>query len=539
MKILFAALHNGYYRNLDSVVEELARRGHEIHLGAERDDSSFGGQPIVDRLTADYTNVTFGRTAVRDSDSLFLPAKIRFAIDYLRYLEPAYSSSSTLHVRARERTPSGMLRLSQSPLLAWSPTRRLVSQALDAADRAVPECPDIERFLDRQRPDLLVITPLVGLVASSQIDLLRSARRRGIATTVMVWSWDHLSSKAIIRDVPDALFVWNDVQKREARQMHRVPEDRIVVTGAQCYDRWFGRVPARSRAEFVRRAGLPDERPYVLWTCSALLPGTPPEPGVFMRWASHLRRSNDPAVRDVPILLRPHPSRTADWSGDAWRAIGNVVLFGGPPVDDGGREDYFDSLYYSSAVVGITTSAFLEAAIVGRPVMSFYAEDMVPEHEASLHFQYLADAERGLLTMATDLGEHERQLAAVLAGPPPAILRRQRNFVRDFIRPRGMDVPATTIVADGLEQVARAPRTAPPAGASAFGRLGWLQLQRLERSARWRHLVLDEREIVRDDRTAAKALVRAQELSRKRAAKQQALAEKRAARDADRAQLSK
>jgi len=539
VKILFAALHNGYYRNLDSVVEELARRGHEIHLGAERDDSSFGGQPIVDRLTAGYANVTCGRTAVRDSDSLFLPAKIRFAIDYLRYLGPAYSSSSTLHVRAQERTPTGMLRLSRSPLLAWSPTRRLVSQALDAADRAVPECPDIERYLDRQRPDLLVITPLVGLVASSQIDLLRSARRRGIATAVMVWSWDHLSSKAIIRDVPDALLVWNDVQKREAMQMHRVPEDRIVVTGAQCYDRWFGRVPARSRAEFARQAGLPDDGPYVLWTCSALLPGTPPEPGVFMRWASHLRRSSDPAVRDIRILLRPHPSRTADWSDGAWRDVGNVVLFGGPPVDDRGREDYFDSLYYSAAVVGITTSAFLEAAIVGRPVMSFYAEDLVPEHEASLHFQYLADAERGLLTMATDLDEHERQLASVLAGPPPPILRRQRNFVRDFIRPRGMDVPATSVVADGLEQIARAPRTAAPAGATAFGRLGWLQLQRLERSARWRHLVLDERELVREARVTAKAQVREEDLSRKRAAKQQALAEKRAAKDADRTQLSK
>jgi len=403
----------------------------------------------------------------------------------------------------------------------------------------VPECPDIERFLDRQRPDLLVITPLVGLVASSQIDLLRSARRRGIATAVMVWSWDHLSSKAIIRDVPDALLVWNDVQKREAMQMHRVPEDRIVVTGAQCYDRWFGRVPARSRAEFARQAGLPDEGPYVLWTCSALLPGTPPEPGVFMRWASHLRRSSDPAVRDIRILLRPHPSRTADWSDGAWRDVGNVVLFGGPPVDDHGREDYFDSLYYSAAVVGITTSAFLEAAIVGRPVMSFYAEDLVPEHEASLHFQYLADAERGLLTMATDLDEHERQLASVLAGPPPPILRRQRNFVRDFIRPRGMDVPATSVVADGLEQVARAPRTAAPAGATAFGRLGWLQLQRLERSARWRHLVLDERELVREARVTAKAQVREEDLSRKRAAKQQALAEKRAAKDADRTQLSK
>src|SRR5262245_8161951 len=126
VKVLFAALHNGYYRNLDSVVEELARRGHEIHLGAERDDSSFGGQPIVDRLTTAYPNVTCGRTAVRDPDSLFLPAKIRFAIDYLRYLEPSYASSSGLPQRARERTPTGIVRLSSSSPLAWRPIRRLV-----------------------------------------------------------------------------------------------------------------------------------------------------------------------------------------------------------------------------------------------------------------------------------------------------------------------------------------------------------------------------------------------------------------------------
>jgi hypothetical protein len=534
VRILFAALHNGYYRSLDSVVEELARRGHEIRLGAERDDSAFGGQPIVERLTAAYANVTCGRTPARDIDSLFLPAKIRFAIDYLRYLEPVYSSSSTLSLRARERTPTGMLRLAQSPLLSASPVRRLVSRALDAADRAAPASPDIERFLDLQRPELLVVTPLIGLVASSQIDLLRSARRRGIATAVMVWSWDHLSSKALIRDVPDGLFVWNDVQKREAMQMHGVPEGRIVVTGAQCYDRWFGRAPRRSRAEFVRRAGLPDDRPYVLWACSALLPGTPPEPGTFMRWASQLRRSDNPHLRDLRILLRPHPSRRADWSGDEWRSIRNVAMFGDAPIDDDAREDYFESLYYSSAVVGITTSAFLEAAIVGRPVMSFYADDLVPEHEASLHFQYLVDAEHGLLVMGRDLGEHERQLAAVLAGPPPELLQRQRRFVAHFIRPRGVDVPATTIVADGLERVARAPRTALPNGATAVGRFGWRQLERLEGSPRWRHLVLDERELVRDGRIAAKALIRAEELSRKRAAKQRALAQKRATKRADR-----
>jgi hypothetical protein len=529
VRILFAALHNGYYRNLDTVVDELARRGHDIHLGAERHDSSFGGQPIVDRLAATHTNVTSGRTATRDPESLFLPAKIRFAIDYLRYLEPMYGPSSGLWKRTRERTPTGMLRVSRSPVLTWRPVRRLVIRTLDAADRAVPQSPDIERYLDQQRPDLLVVTPLIGLVASSQIDLLRSAIRRGIKTAVMVWSWDHLSSKAVIRDLPDALLVWNDIQKREAMQMHGVPEAHILVTGAQCCDRWFGRTPARSRIEFVRHAGLPDERPYVLWTGSALLPGTPPEPGIFLRWASHLRRSNDASVRDLAILLRPHPSRTGEWAGNEWRSVGNVAMFGGPPVDDAGREDYFESMYYSAAVVGITTTAFLDAAVVGRPVMSFYADELIPEHEASLHFQYLADTERGLLTMANSLEEHERQLNSVLSGPPAEMLQRQCAFLHHFVRPRGMDVSATGIVADALERLTHAPRAASTA--PTFGQFALRQLQRLEHP-RWRHLILDPREIDREARqlqlVQQRAQLRAEEDARKRAEKQRALASKRA-----------
>jgi hypothetical protein len=531
VKILFAALHNGYYRNLDSVVEELARRGHEVHLGAERDDSSFGGQPIVDHLTAAFANITCGRTAVRDEDSLFLPAKIRFAIDYLRYFEPAYGPSSGLWRRARERTPIGMLRLAQSRLIAWSPFRRALMRALDAADHAVPDAPEIERYLDQRQPDLIVVTPLIGLVASSQIDLFRSALRRGIPTVVMVWSWDHLSSKALIRDVPEALLVWNDVQKREAMTMHAVPESRIVVTGAQCCDRWFARAPTRSRSEFVRRAGLADERPFVLWAGSALLPGTPPEPGIFLRWASHLRRSKNRQVQDLPILLRPHPARTTEWANGDWRSVGNVAMFGGPPVDELGRDDYFESLYYSAAVVGITTTAFLDAAVVGRPVMSFYDDDLIPEHEASLHFQYLADAEHGLLTMANSLAEHEHQLTAVLAGPPADLLKRQQHFVSHFIRPRGIDISATSIVADALERLPAAPRHATARASSTFGRLIWRGLKRLEHHPHWRSLILDERERDREARQLQRAEERELALARKREAKQLALERKRAEKD--------
>ena len=43
MKILFAALHNGNYRNIDSVVEELAGRGHEREEAAGRQGVAFAG----------------------------------------------------------------------------------------------------------------------------------------------------------------------------------------------------------------------------------------------------------------------------------------------------------------------------------------------------------------------------------------------------------------------------------------------------------------------------------------------------------------
>ena len=41
--------------------------------------------------------------------------------------------------------------------------------------------------------------------------------------------------------------------------------ERVVVTGAQCYDEWFDWTPT-PRAEFCARVGLDPERPYVLYT---------------------------------------------------------------------------------------------------------------------------------------------------------------------------------------------------------------------------------------------------------------------------------
>jgi hypothetical protein len=340
---------------------------------------------------------------------------------------------------------------------------------------------------------LVVITPLVGVVASSQLDLLRSVRARRIPSAVCVWSWDHLSSKAVIRDAPDRLFVWNDVQKREAVHMHAVPPERVVITGAQCFDRWFDRLPSRNRAEFARHVGLPDDRPFVLWVCSALFPGSPSEAEFAMRWAAHLRASRNPVLREVGILIRPHPSRAREWDDVGWRVVPGVALRGGNPVDDSSRADYFDSLYYSSAVVGLNTSAFIEAGIARRPVLAILPPEFSANQEGTLHFRYLVEG--GLLTIARTLRRHEAQLAAMVHSPPDEVLKRQEDFVRAFVRPRGLNVSATRVMADALESLAVEGPVDVPRSAPLVGKIGLAALRALARVPAGRQLLLDEREV--------------------------------------------
>ncbi|MEQ1574642.1 MAG: hypothetical protein ABL993_10390 [Vicinamibacterales bacterium] len=503
MRVLIAALHNGYYRNLESVVDELARRGHQIFLGSERPVSALGGQSIVERLAEAHKGVSHGTVRWREQRTRFLATKVRLALDYLRYLEPAYADASSLRQRAVVRTPVGLVWLVERGPGRPPAVRRLIARALDSIDRALPPSPDIERFLDEQRPDAVIITPLIGLVPSSQLDLLRSAQARGIPTAVCVWSWDHLSSKAIIRDAPDRLFVWNDTQKNEAMTMHGIEAERIIVTGAQNFDRWFGRQPSRSRAAFAGDVGLPDDRPFVLWVCSALFPGSPSEAEFVMRWAAHLRASADPRVRDVNILIRPHPSRGKEWEQVDWRRLGRVAFRGGNPIDAESRADYFDSLHHSAAVVGLNTSAFIEAGIVGRPVMTILPEEFRANQEGTLHFGYLMNVGGGLLTSARTLEDHERQLVEMLAGPPEAVLERQRRFVTAFVRPHGLDVSATTLMVEAVEALGASAPVRLSRGVGAGARLGLRALRAIERVPAGRRLLLDEREVRAKKRRAA------------------------------------
>jgi hypothetical protein len=461
MKILFFARHYTYLRNFESVLVDLAQRGHTVHIAVEQEDA-LGGTGLIARLTSQFPSITAGLSPKLFGRAYSLATKLRFGIDYLRYLAPAYAEMPRLKLRARDRAPVAVLRLSERWPFSSSWGRRLMTRVMSGIEQAMPCNPDVLKFLEQHRPDAVLLTPLIGVVQSPQLDYLYAARQMGIPTTLCVWSWDHLSSKAIIRTVPDRVLVWNPTQEREAIEMHGVPRSRVVVTGAQCFDQWFDRSPSRSRAEFCRRVGLPDDRPFLLWVCSALFKGSPVEAEFVVKWIRALRASAHAELRDASILVRPHPARLTEWEAIDLRQFERVALWGGNPVDAEPRADYFDSLHYSTAIAGLNTSAFIEGAIAERPVYTILPPEYYDNQEGTLHFHYLLNVGGGLLRASRTFDEHAADLAAAMRGEGDA--GRSRRFVEAFVRPQGLSVASTPRFVHAIESlpsVERAPVVAP------------------------------------------------------------------------------
>jgi hypothetical protein len=464
MRVLFSVLTPTYIKNFESAIRLFAARGHEVELLFHSPPELDTGELVESLLREPGVSLVDAQEADGSARSFKRAAMVRSSLDYLRFLEPRFASASAYRTRAKS-VPSGIRRAARLPLLRTTAGRRFLRSALLAADRMARPNAALVGFLERQQPDVVLLTPYIVRWDTAQPELLRAARSLGLPTGVCVGSWDHLTSKSSICPQPDRVFVWNEVQRREAHDLHGIAPERVIVTGAQCFDQWFNWYPS-PRAEFCSRAGLDPARPYLLYTCSAPLKRrSPPEVDLVLSWLRAVRSDDDPRVASAGVLVRPHPKRTEIWNGVDLGHENAVVFPLEPefPTDDETKSDYFDSIYHSVAVVGLNTSAMLEAGLIGRPVLTILAPELRASQKDLLHFGYLLEVGGGLVHAAEELDEHIGLLRR-LFGPDGAAWGRENGpFVQEFLRPHGLDREATPILVDEIERLAAGKTSGPPA----------------------------------------------------------------------------
>ena len=451
LRFLFVMHYPGYLRYFDSAIRELIARGHQVDVAFDSPEKQAEGAEALADLIRSGAVEDLGRMPVRTDVWAVVARALRGTVDYVRYLHPSFADAPYLRDRMRTALPPIFRRLGRWDTASAGVTRML-TRLFITCERAIPSSDVLEQFISSRRPDAVLVTPLVT-DCSPQVDVVKGAQALGIPAALCVASWDHLTTKGLIRVKPDLVSVWNEEQKREALAFHDADPDRIVVTGAQPFDRWFERQPTE-RAVFCRKIGLAADRPLVLFVGSTASISAPDAELQFVRrWIESLRR--EPSLRDVGILVRPHPYNATHWADVDFSDLPNVAIYprSANPVNESDRQDYFDSLYHSEAVVGVNTTAMIEAAIVGRTVHSVLADEFKDTQQGTLHFRYLLSENGGFLRVARTLPEHARQLAETIQAP--AIGREAcARFVRAFIRPHGLDVKTTPILVDALERVA-------------------------------------------------------------------------------------
>jgi hypothetical protein len=444
MKILFLIGATSRVRNFHESLKMLGDRGHDVRLTGRLRKGAFELPPWAHhpRITG-RVNPTQRVDEWRDVVEL-----LRGARDYVRYFDPRFAQATRLVRRAYEIAPTEfVLFCERHPWMKRHWER--VASFLALVEDLIPSDPGFEAFMHEEAPDVALVTPLVTF-ESYQTDYVKAAHRLGVPIVFMPFSWDNLTNKGLIRIQPDRVLVWNDVQRREAIELHGCAPDDVVITGAARFDDFFDRQPSMSRAEFFREHGLDPSRPMVLYLGSSQLTG-PNEMELVRRWAESLRASNDEALRTAGILIRPHPAVRNSYITVDYSDLGNVAVQ--LNASRNADQELFDSLHHAHAAVGLNTSAMLEAAIVGRPVHTLVLPGFDEGQVGTMHFYYLVEAYGGLATIARDFPEHHRQLAGVLQNEP-VVSEKSRTFAQQFLRPHGIDRPVSPIVAAEIERAA-------------------------------------------------------------------------------------
>jgi hypothetical protein len=454
MKVLFVLRHVAYFRFFDRLIRELCASGHNVtlllehrHRTDDQADRSKESPRALLACQAEVNNFDWD-WAIQRRDVWRKPTRAaRELINYASYLKPGRQSSRMIVERSARQLPllaQRLLRFQFARTLLVAP---LAQEALRSFERLAPPDRGLVGWLRLHQPDVVVASPVI-MRHSEEVEYIKAAKAVGIPTLVAVTSWDHLTTKGVFQLIPDLTLVWNQAQVEEAVRLHGVPLSKVVFTGAPVFDEWFQMQPTLDRAAFCRLAGLDPARPYVLYLCSSQsIVRDETETVEGFAWALQQHAGTGP----VSLLVRPYPWHASIWQNYTGDRFAIWPRAGNNPDTPEARQDYYHALRYSAAVAGINTSGFIDAAIVGRPCLTILSQRYRDTQQDIAHFQHLLKAD--FLEAARGPAGAAELLSTILEGRDARSDNRQR-FVREFVRPWGIDQPASQVMARAIEAAA-------------------------------------------------------------------------------------
>ena len=446
--VLFVTHVASQLRHFIGLFETLSARGHAITIMAEHNSPKPQKAP-------DYLRHVEGIKMVPIVMAEGVWGKhsrsIRASRNYFLYYEDEFKNTTVF----RERCYNWV----DANLRAHIPADRRPDPSfekwLEELENSIPPSKAIRSFLSQGGYDVVLLSPYIFYQNTFHFDYAKCCHHLGIPVGFPVFSWDNLTSKGNVQILPDRIWVWNEIQRRELVRLHKVPGERIGVMGAWRFDKFSQMTPTRNRAEFCKTYGFDPERPLIAYLGSS--PAIAPNEGEFVaNWLEKLRSQNDELLAGASVLVRSHPRNL-----EAWKATDGITRHAHVAFQEPDSTNLFegqglyDLLHHCHAAIGLNTSAMLEAAILRKPVHTIKTEETANGHEGTVHFAYLNEAGGGLLYTAETFPEHFALLKPCLARKHGEPDPKAVSFAREFID-AGLEGPLASVTAltDEVEQLA-------------------------------------------------------------------------------------
>lgn len=321
---------------------------------------------------------------------------------------------------------------------------------------------DYQRYFDTYNPSIVFSTSIVS--GSLDIEMMKEAKARGIATISMPKGWDNIT-KALYRFVPDVLVVQNEYMKRGAIRSQGVQPEKIVVTGFPQFD-WYRRPEIlQSREEYCASIGFEPKRKIIFF-------------GSEGRWAPNGNSivslladwvQNGSLVAPCSLFVRPHFSDAGEKRFDAFKNISpHIVIdesftlsdFFSDNWDPGVEETkkFINLIYHMDVLVTVASTLTLDAACFNKPIINIIFN--VLRHPKTgrdiSHLLYTQDHYDWVFeTNAIDLVRTKEELHESINRyiADPSRKSRERIVLRDLLCER-VDGRASERLSDVIRQTA-------------------------------------------------------------------------------------
>ena len=329
--------------------------------------------------------------------------------------------------------------------------RNSIKTLLKRFEKKVPPEPNICNDLLKRKPDVLVATP-INLRASEEVEYVKAAKALNIPTVVPVLSWDNLTTKGVFHIIPDLTCVWNEVQRHEANSINGVPGNQIVVTGSPFFDKWFNNDDLlEDRMQFCQRIGIDPHKPYLVYLGSTNRIA-PDEIWLIKEIANCIKGHSEPRIRELGLLVRPHPTVAKRYKKLHDKEFVVWPKHWALPETKESQRDFYNTIYHCVLTIGINTSGMIDAIIINKPCITILTERYRATQEQAVHFKHLLKA--NVLEVTRSVEEALEVIVRILNGEDA--LRQQRlDFVKSFVRPRGLDRQAGEVAARAIEMTAQ------------------------------------------------------------------------------------